>query len=179
MATAPKAVPKAVPKVVPASESEPAPAKKSRFKLFLILGLVVVLLGAAGGAAWYFFMDRAPAAGAKKVAEKKKSEPPVFVNLDTFTVNLQNDGAGDQFLQTNMSLQVGKQNDVEDIKLYMPQVRNRLLLLLSSKKASDLASVEGKKKLAEEIIAQLRQPFPPSGATVDVTNVFFTSFVIQ
>jgi flagellar FliL protein len=58
-------------------------------------------------------------------------------------------------------------------------VRSRLLLALSSKKASELVSVDGKKKLIQEIIASLNQPFTPNGKPQQVTDVFFTSFVIQ
>jgi flagellar FliL protein len=61
----------------------------------------------------------------------------------------------------------------------MPLVRSRLLLLLSSKKASELSTVEGKKKLADEIIAQVKQPFTPQGGSTAISGVFFTSFVIQ
>jgi flagellar FliL protein len=61
----------------------------------------------------------------------------------------------------------------------MPQVRNRLLLLLSSKKASEILSVEGKKTLSNEIVAQIKQPFVAQGPQQSVSDVFFTSFVVQ
>jgi len=58
-------------------------------------------------------------------------------------------------------------------------VRSRILLLLSSKTASELVTVEGKRKLADDIIAQIRKPFAPNAPEVKVNDVFFTSFVIQ
>jgi flagellar FliL protein len=76
-------------------------------------------------------------------------------------------------------LQVADQSQVDLIKLYMPQVRSRLLLLLSSKKASEISTPEGKKKLSDEIMEQVKQPFKLGAAPQNVTNVFFTSFVIQ
>jgi flagellar FliL protein len=178
MATAPRAIPKAIPKVVPVSGTEAeaaAPAKKSKKKLFVIGGLVVLLAGGAGG--WYF-MDQSKG-DEHQAPARKKVVPPVFVALEPFTVNLQTDGAGEQFLQVAFTVQVAQQEEVESIKLYMPQVRSRVLLLLSGKKASEISSVEGKKKLAEDIMAQIRQPFAPTGAFIAATNVFFTSFVIQ
>jgi len=98
--------------------------------------------------------------------------------MEPFTVNLQSEG-GDQFLQITFTLQVGDAAQEEIIKAFMPQVRSRLLLLLSSKKASEISTVDGKKKLSEEIIAAVNQPFSPKGPPQNVVNVFFTSFVIQ
>lgn len=179
MATAPKAAPKAVPKVVPIDDTAAAAQapKKSR-KTLIIGGALMLVTAAAGGGAAYWFMGKD--AGDKPAAPKvEAAKPPVFVVLDSFTVNLQPDDGVDQYLQLAFSLQVADQSTVDQIKLYMPQVRSRLLLLLSSKKASELLTVDGKKKLSEDIIAQVKQPFTPQGKPQDVTGVFFTSFVIQ
>ena len=177
--TAPKAVPKVV--VPPADVKEEAPVVKKPFnkKRLVIALLVLLVLGAAAGGGWHFFADQesatpASAAESKPVAPK----PPVFVMLDQFTVNLQTETT-DQFLQVAMTLQVTDQSQEDLIKQYMPQVRNRLLLLLSSKKASEILTIEGKKKLSEEIITQVKLPFTPKAAPQGVTGVFFTSFVIQ
>ena len=111
-------------------------------------------------------------------AKPNPAAPPVFSQMDPFTVNLQADG-GEQFLQTAFTLKVGSQADVDAIKLYLPQVRSRVLLLLSSKRGAEIATVEGKKKLAEEIIEQLTQPLGKGAQPLVVTDVFFTAFVIQ
>ena len=175
MATAPKAVPKAVPKAEPAAEVAPITGKK-KSKLKLIVIVLIVLL-AAGAAAAYFMGGKKSKAGAEE-AKHEAAKPPVFVNMEPFTVNLQQE-TGDQFLQIAMTVQVADEKQVEEIKLYMPQVRSRILLLLSSKKASEINSAAGKKKLADEITAQIRLPFMPGGKPQDVSSVYFTSFVIQ
>jgi len=181
MATAPKAAPKAGPKAVAAPEAQEAPAKSSK-KLILIAVIALVVLGAAGGGAAWFVMRGGGSGGqahaAKEEPKAEPGKPPVFVVLEPFTVNLQAE-SGDQFLQTTFTLQVPDAVQEEMLKTYMPQLRSRLLLLLSSKKASDISTVEGKKKLSEEIIATVNQPFSPNGKPQDVSNVFFTSFVIQ
>jgi flagellar FliL protein len=177
MATAPKAAPKAAPKVVPIDENVEAPApRKSSKKRVVVFGLLLLVLGIGGGGAWYLLGSSGePAAAAKQEPPK----PPVFLPMDQFTVNLQSESGNDQFLQVSFTLQLADQEQVELIKTYMPLVRSRLLLLLSSKKASEISGVDGKKKLSEEIIAQVKQPFLPQGAPQAVTGVFFTSFVIQ
>lgn len=177
MATsAPKAANKAGAK--PDSE-QPAASPSKKKKLIIIGAAALLLIAGAGGGAWFFLNARAPhAAGAPAKEEHKPEKAPVFLALDTFTVNLQADDM-QQFLQVNMTLKVADEETVERLKINMPQVRNRLLLLLSSKKPAEILTVEGKKKLAAEIVEQARQPFTPHGPKMEVSDVFFTSFVVQ
>lgn len=175
MATAPRAVPKAVPKAEMPPE-EPPVAKKKKSKLKLIAVVLIIVL-AIGGAAAFFTGGKKSKPSADE-ARHEAVKPPVFIVMEPFTVNLQQEAA-DQFLQISMTVQVGDEKQVEEIKLYMPQVRSRVLLLLSGKKASDINTAEGKKKLADDITAQIRLPFIPGGKPQEVSNVYFTSFVIQ
>jgi flagellar FliL protein len=152
---------------------------KPKKKLTLIIAIVALLLvgGLGGGAAWHFLGNKTPAEGEGK-AESEPPKPPVFSALDPFVVNLQPE-MGEQYLQVAMTLQVPEQTQADQIKLYMPMIRSRLLVLLSSKQASALMSPDGKAKLAEEIIATLNEPFTPGAPSLGVSSVFFTAFVIQ
>jgi len=67
----------------------------------------------------------------------------------------------------------------ELIKNNMAKVRSRVLLLLSGKKASEINTVEGKQQLAGEILAAVKMPFEEHGDEQEVTDVLFTSFIIQ
>ncbi len=166
---------KAPPKPEPKAEvNAEAPAVKSKKPLFLILGIAVLVLGGGGAGAWYFTQPKS----AHSQTKSEPPKPPVFINMDSFTVNLQSEDS-DKFLQTAFTLQVKDDAQVEVIKVHLPQVRSRLLLLLSSQKAADILTPEGKNKLAQEIIAQVNKPFEPKGTPQNVTGVFFTSFVIQ
>jgi flagellar FliL protein len=141
--------------------------------LYLAVALVLVLV--AGGAGAWFFLQKD---GAGAVAKAKPPAPPVFLPLDPFTVNLQGQG-GEQFLQVGITLQVARQPEVDKVKLYMPQVRSRLLLHLSGKTAAQISTVEGKIALADEIVALMKKPFAPGAEPLAIDNVYFTSFVIQ
>ncbi|MBX9811472.1 MAG: flagellar basal body-associated protein FliL [Burkholderiales bacterium] len=152
--------------------SEPKPKWKKRRWLTILL-LFTVLAG--GGAGARFFLQENDAAQAE--ASKKKEKPPVFLSLESFTVNLQPE-AGDQYLQVGLVLKVKDNATVEAVKRQMPEIRNRLLLLLSSKRASEISTVAGKQKLSGEILAEVKQPFSPE-IQQQVVDVFFTSFVIQ
>ncbi len=148
-------------------------AAPPKSKKMLIIGLAAVLLLGGGGGAAYFLMQ-----GKSDTKEVKKAEKPEFVVLDQFTVNLQPE-EGDQYLQIALTLQVSSLEQVELIKLNMARVRSRVLLLLSSKKASELTSTEGKGLLAKEIIAAVNQPFAEKEKPQEVRDVLFTSFIIQ
>lgn len=123
-----------------------APAKPKSKRLLLAV-VAVLILGLAGGAAWYFIKSRPHAEEPKAVVVA----PPAFMALEPFTVNLQRE-ENDQFLQIGITLKISSAALEEKIKERLPEVRSRLLFLLSSKRASELMPVEGKKKLAQEIV---------------------------
>ncbi len=137
-----------------AKSAKPAPAEteappKPKSKKILLAIIAVLLLGAAGGAGWYFMK------GGKHADEPKVAvvEPPTFLVLDPFTVNLQHEES-DQYLNIGITLKVASMELADKIRQRLPEVRSRLLFLLSSKRASELMPVEGKKKLAQEIIVE-------------------------
>lgn len=151
-------------------------APKSKKKLIIIIAAVVLLAG-GGGAGWFLTHQKSD----HKKEEAKHEEPahaPVFVTLEAFTVNLQPD-PDEKFLQTEISLQVASPEQEELLKAQMPAVRSRLLMLLTSKTASDISTSEGKQKLSDEIVAEVKKPFSKGAKPQEVTGVFFTSFVIQ
>ena len=152
-----------------------APKPKKKLMIMVLAGVLVA--GAGAGGAW--FMTRPPADGkAAKAEAKEPAEKPEFLAIDQFTVNLQPEN-GEQYLQVQFTLQVGSLEQAELIKTNMARVRSRVLMILSAKKASELSSVEGKKKLSEEIIAAVKEPFSPKADPQDVSDVLFTSFIIQ
>ena len=152
-----------------APEAADAAPKKGKKKLIIIIAAVAVLLLGGGGA---FFMmkkkaaeeaaaegeDGEHAAQVEKKESKKKDKKkddkhalPVFVPLDPFTINLA-DREVDRFAQIGVTLQVEDAHAGDEIKAYLPAIRNNILLLLSRKTAADLAGAEGKELLAEEIL---------------------------
>ncbi|MEO6354150.1 MAG: flagellar basal body-associated protein FliL [Oxalobacteraceae bacterium] len=164
-------------KAAPKEDTKADPVEgKSKKKLFLIIAIAVITLG-VGGTAGALYLSKKNASS-KNAAVHTPAKPPVFINLESFTVNLKSE-FGDQYLQVGMTLQVPDNEQVDIIKLHMPQVRSRILMLLSSKTASEIASTEGKKQLSSEIIALTKQPFSLQGKPQSVSSVFFTSFIIQ
>ncbi len=146
--------------------------KSASRKPVLVIASVILLLGAGGGGVWYLSQAQ------DGERAQTTQEPPVFVNLETFTVNLHSEHS-DQHLQTNLTLKMKDAAAADLIKLHMPEVRDRLVLLLSSKAAAQIASVDGKRKLASDLLAEIKQPFGEGIPEHAVQSVLFTSFVIQ
>ncbi|GAB3446754.1 flagellar basal body-associated protein FliL [Massilia solisilvae] len=143
-------------------------------KLIGIIAGAVLVLALGGGAGWYWVQSGSQ----PKEHAAAKAEPPEYIQLDPFTVNLQPEN-GDQYLQLQFTLQVPNAEAAEQIKANMPIVRNRVLLLLSGKHASEINTVDGKRQLASEIVASVKQPFVAKGPQQPVNDVLFTSFIIQ
>ncbi|KFC69090.1 flagellar basal body-associated protein FliL [Massilia sp. LC238] len=173
----------AKPKADPKADAAAAPAG-SKKKLIVIAAAAVLLLGGGGGAAWYFMQggDGAAAHESPKESKKKKKKDagvkPEYVPVEAFTVNLQPEN-GEQYLQVQFTLQVAGTEQATLVKDNMAIVRNRVLLLLSGKRASEISTVQGKQQLAAEIQAIVQEPFDKDGDEQDVTDVLFTSFIIQ
>lgn len=157
------------------SDADTSAGKKPAWKKWLPIALLA-LVGAAAAGGWFYWQRSADKAPHEEVQKAAAPQPPVFHPLEPFTVNLNGDGL---FLQTALTLQLGSQKDVDQLKLYLPQVRSRLLMLISSKTGEEISSTEGKQQLIEEIMARVREPFAPGLPEIQISNVFITSFVIQ
>lgn len=157
----------AAPAAAATAEGEAAPKGKKKLIIIIVAALLVLVLG--GGAAAFFVMkshaqadaaaeegddtDHAESAKKAKKPEAKKEEhhgPPTFVPLEPFVVNLA-DKDVERYAQVGISLQVDDPKVGEEMKGYMPAIRNAVLMILAHKSADDILTPEGKQKLAEEI----------------------------
>jgi len=176
-----------------ADEGSAAAASNKGKKLLIIILVLLLLLALVGGGVLYLFAgsnnndgddDEYAEEVVKPKKVKKKSAAPMFVNLEPFTVNLVPE-TGDQYLQIALSLELDDPASEITLKSLMPRIRNNITLLLSSKKASDLMTKEGKEDLAhalkDEINLAVEPPRPgrKGPITGPVESVLFTSFIIQ
>lgn len=158
-----------------ASEAE-AP-QKSKKKLIIIIVAAVLLIG-GGVAAWLMMGDKSDESAEGEQKEEVVVSDPVFVELDTFTVNL-NPEEGDKFLQIDITLNATSSDEADILAAQMPQVRNRVLMILTSKLPSEISDMEGKTMLGEELVEHINEPYSEGGEPLTVSEAFFTSFVIQ
>ena len=153
------------------AEAEGNPGKK---RTIIIILIALIAIGAGAGGTWYFMKN----SGGAAEPEQPKEKPITFINLDTFTVNLQPEENG-QYLQVGLTIKARESNVGAMITKQMPEIRNRILLLLSSKKAAELGPKLGKEQLGLEILREIRQSLDTEEMKKDVIEVLFTSFVIQ
>lgn len=168
------------------TEAVEAPAKGSKKKLMMIIIAAVLLIG-GGAAAWILTQGKdtsksdesgSSEAKAETPAQKKAAAAPIFMTLETFTVNLVPD-PGEQYLQTDISLQLTEASQEAVIKQFMPLVKAQVLMVLSSKRSSEISDIDGKNKLSKEIADTVNIMLPGGEAAPAISGVFFTSFIIQ
>ncbi len=148
-----------------ASANRDTQRKPNRKKWVVIIAAVAALAGGAGAATR--FLSGSPGNGSDDAAASRKKQPPIFIPLDQFTVNLADEG-GERLAQVAVTLEVADDNVGATLKSLMPSVRNTILLLLSSKQTVDLLSVDGKKLLAAQIAQQAGRQLgwqPPAAET--------------
>jgi len=160
------------------AEAAPAGGGSKKKLIMIIVAVLILAIGGGGGDDSAEHEDEPVKKSKSKKKKKKEAGPPVYVPVEAFTVNLQPE-EGEQYLQLAFTLQVPDAEQSESIKNNMPKVRSRILLLLSSKKASEINTPEGKQQLSKEILEQVNQPFEDGGDEQEVSEVLFTSFIIQ
>ena len=88
------------------------------------------------------------------------------------------DGSAVRFLQITMEIMAHDEKAIESVQKNIPLIRNNLLLLMSNRNYQTMMSREGKEKLREEALAEVRSVQKKEGGP-DVDDVLFTSFVVQ
>jgi flagellar protein FliL len=181
-----------------------AHVKSGKKKLVVVAVAVALLLAVAGGGLVLWLKARAHAAqeadeadGSAEVvdnAHAPRRDPkavPIFVPLDNFTVNLA-DREADRYAQIGISLEIADAKAGERIKVFMPAIRNNILMVLAHKRSSDLLEREGKEKLAAEVLRETERALgvePAAAGTKrkkgddegarPVLAVHFSNFIIQ
>jgi flagellar protein FliL len=170
-----------------------APKKKGKL-LIIILALVGVIVLAGGGLAAWLLMsspDKSKKAkagdggeeeghgdeeGGEEEEEGHDEHPPVYEKLDQFTVNLADQ---ETYLQTEIQLMVASPEVQAKIKQRMPEVRDAMIRLLSSKMPEDLSMPDGKTKLADEVQKEINGVLGIKKKSQGVKKVLFGAFIIQ
>ncbi len=143
-----------------AAAEAPAPAKGKKKLIIMIAVAALVLVG--GGGVGFMLMSKkkvdadehgeADAKPAAKVVAKAHDPKavPVFVPLEPFTVNLA-DRDAERFAQVGITLEFTDAKIGEQVKVFMPAIRNNVLMAIADRTAAELLGREGKDKLARKV----------------------------
>lgn len=149
--------------------------------IFALVGLVAIMIAVTAVNTWLLLDTRTTAmsalAGNMPAAERVRE--PVFVKIEPFTVNLRSDQFGPRLLYTGMTLEVQDGDTRQTLVDNMPQVRSRLLVMLSGLDAENISTTEGKTELAEHIKVRLSESYANSTAEIEIFEVLFTEFIVQ
>jgi flagellar protein FliL len=189
-----------------ATATNGAPPAKGKKKLIVILVAVLALVLIGGGVAAMLLLNK-PADeydddefGDDDRPRAEATAPraaPIFVPLDVFTVNLA-DRDAERFAQIGITLEITDSKVGDQIKTYMPAIRNNVLMAIADRTATELVTREGKEALAERVRREtsralgVNAPEPP-GAGEDTANprqrrrevelpvraVHFSNFIVQ
>lgn len=95
-------------------------------------------------------------------------------DLETFVVNLGDQG-GKRYLKTKIALEYGSEALGKEMITRLPQLRDMILLLLSSKTLDQIQDIDGKIALRNELMSRINQTLQQGR----IKNLYFTEFVIQ
>ena len=152
-------------------------------KLIVVLAVVGVLILGMMGAGFFVIWTKVanmnPGATPAEASIQEEEEAPtetigVTYPLDTFIVNLAEEG-GNRYLRVTMELELSEETLKTEVEQRLPQVRDAMLMILPTKKVADIGTVEGKTALRGEVIERLNGILTGG----EVTNIYFTEFVIQ
>jgi flagellar FliL protein len=153
----------------PAAGAAPPSRLRGKKKLVLIGALALVLLLVLGGAAVAFLKHRAAQAAeaaadddasADAAGPSARSDPkrlPFYLPLDPFVINLA-DREADRYAQIGITLELDNGAAADQIKAYMPAIRNSVLLILAGKTSRELLDRAGKEQLAQDIMREAVRP---------------------
>ena len=167
------------------------PPKKSSLKWILVGALALAIVSGGAAFAWFKFMaphrveakpGEAKSTEAKAAESKpgeKGGEPGAgtkigpILDLDPFIVNLAD--SEPRFLKVTVKLELDTPVAKTELSERIPQVRDSILILLSSKEAQALKPTAGKLQLRDEILQRINSLL----ANGQARNAYFTEFVVQ
>lgn len=161
------------------AEAKPA----GKLKLIILIALALVLaVGLSVGGTWFFLhkdaaepdaeaVPAATGAAVKQVAIYEELMP-------AFVVNFNYQGRA-RYMQVSVALMARDQAALDALKVHMPVLRNRLVMLFSSQDFESLITPVGKEMLRQQATASVQELAQKETGSLAVEQVLFTNLVLQ
>ena len=153
----------------------------SKKKLIIIIAAAVVLLLIIGGAAFFFLKpdpvpeeEQDPGLDVPVPEITVSQEIGPMVTIDEFVVNIISKD-GRHYVKAALTIELNKDEALEETNKRMPQIRDSILLLVGNKTFEELHDLQGKKQLKAELVSKINS-FLQTGK---VKAIYFTDFVVQ
>src|SRR3546814_6350248 len=98
--------------------------------------------------------------------------------MPAFVVNFSNKGR-QRYMQVSIALMSRDQAALDALKVHMPLLRNRLVMLFSSQDFEALKTPVGKEMLRQQATASVQELAQKEIGKLAVEQVLFTNFVLQ
>jgi flagellar FliL protein len=156
-------------------------AKRSTSTLIL-LAIVAIMLGAGGHIGWTSLMkgkyqekNEEPRVS-KSNSTSKEDETKMVFPLESFIVNLaDNTGLGKRYLKVTLAMEVNEEDEKKMVEAHTAELRDTILLLLSSRSFKEISTMDGKLELKQALLSRINQAI----GRVVVRKLYFTEFVVQ
>ena len=157
------------------SQMEPPKKGSGGKKKIIILLALILVLGGGGFAAYHFmFAKKKGKSSANKPAAAEQAVPGPLLHLKPFLTNLA-DQDRTAYAKVDISLEFKPGTNTGNIKQFVPQIRNNILMIMSSKTSKEISSPEGMVSLRHQIARSLNVIL---GAGT-VTGVYFNNYLVQ
>ena len=156
-------------------------AKRSTSTLIL-LAIVAIMLGAGGHMVWTSLMKskyqqkNEESRVSKSNSTSKEDETKMVFPLESFIVNLaDNTGLGKRYLKVTLAMEVNEEDEKKMVEAHTAELRDTILLLLSSRSFREISTMDGKLELKQALLSRINQAI----GRVVVRKLYFTEFVVQ
>ena len=167
----------------PAADGGEKTGGAGKLKL-IILGVVVLLLaigGSVGATLFFLGKDRGaePAAEAASEPAVPVRQPALYEEVaPAFIANFKYQGR-QRYMQVSVALMARNQAELDALKVHMPLIRNRLVMLFSGQDFGALMTPVGKEMLRNQATAVVQELAQKETGKTVVEQVLFTNIVLQ
>lgn len=149
-------------------------------KVLLMTAGAFLLVGMSVGATLFLTgLLGQPATESVTANDAREQRPPIYVELgEPMVVNFL-EGAHIRYLQVRIEAMTRDPEVAASIARHLPQIRNALVFMFGGYEYASLGTVDGKQKVREDALAQVREVVRRESGSAGVEAVYFTSFVMQ
>ena len=155
-------------------------AAKPRSPILITALVAVLAAAAAGGGVWFFTQSKHEDKTAEAPKKGAVPAPAQYFALEPpFVVNLVGETGGARYLQVEVQLMTRDPESLKAIELHAPAIRARLLMLFAQQDATSLMSREGKERLQNAALGEVKALLVAETGKPAAESLLFTSFVMQ
>ncbi len=156
------------------SQIESSKKKGGIKKLLFILIPAIIVLGGGGFAAYHFLFAKTKGKVSSKPANISQIKSGPMINLKPFLTNLANKNKM-SYIKVSISIELKQGSNSGAFKQLTPQIRNRIIMIMSSKTSREINTPQGMLSLRHQIARSLNQILGDG----TVTGVYFNNYLVQ